>query len=264
MNSRHLVDPELKPLLEAFPTVRLSAETLPAMRARQLPLAPSDQTGVDLEERALEGPGGPLALRIYRPCGAKGPLGAILHLHGGGFVAGSSASMEAVHRPLVAALGCVLVAVDYRLAPETTYPGSLDDCYAALAWMMAEADALGIDRNRLGVMGESAGGGLAAALALLARDRGEHRLAFQHLIYPMLDDRTCVREPHPHAGEFIWHPAKTTSAGRACSGRRPAGRRCRLMPHRRARRISRACRRPSSAPPRSTSSSKRTSTMPRA
>lgn len=223
MSSRHLVDPELAPLLDAFPTVTLSAETLPAMRARQLPLTASDETDVELEERSIDGPVGPLALRIYRPRGADGALGGILHLHGGGFVGGSSAAMEAIHRPLVAALGCVLVAVDYRLAPETTFPGNLDDCYAALAWMMGEADALGIDPDRLGVMGESAGGGLAAALALLARDRGEYRLAFQHLIYPMLDDRTCVRDPHPHAGEFIWHRANNHFGWSSLLGHEPGG-----------------------------------------
>jgi triacylglycerol lipase len=100
---------------------------------------------------------------------------------------------------------CVIVCVDYRLAPETRFPGAIEDCYAALGWTFANAPSLGIDPGRVGVMGESAGGGLAAALALLARDRREHALAFQHLIYPMLDDRTCVSaSPHPFAGEFVW------------------------------------------------------------
>ncbi|WP_114226807.1 MULTISPECIES: alpha/beta hydrolase [Sphingomonas] len=221
--SRHLVDPELLPLLDAFPTVTLTAETLPALRARELPQLDIGDQGVDLEERSIAGPGGPLALRIYRPRGAAGPLGGILHIHGGGFVGGSIKEVEFLHRPLVAALGCVLVTVDYRLAPETAFPGNLDDCYAALAWVMGEAAALGIDPARLGVMGESAGGGLAAALALLARDRGEHAPAFQHLIYPMLDDRTCTAEPHPHAGEFIWHPANNHFGWSSLLGREPGG-----------------------------------------
>ena len=101
----------------------------------------------------------------------------------------------------------MIVSVDYRLAPETRFPGALEDCYAALTWSFAQAATLGIDAARLGVMGESAGGGLAASLALLARDRREHALAFQHLIYPMLDDRTCIRtDPHPYAGEILWTP----------------------------------------------------------
>lgn len=223
MSSRHLVDQELQPLLDAFPTITLSAETLPAMRARQLPFPPSTDEGVELDERTIDGPVGPLRLRIYRPRNAAGPLGAILHMHGGGFVGGSIEAMEFAHRPLVAALGCVLVTVDYRLAPETPFPGNLHDCYAALAWMMSDADGPGIDRSRVGVMGESAGGGLAAALALLARDRGKHQLAFQHLIYPMLDDRTCVREPHPHAGEFIWHPTNNHFGWSSLLGEEPGG-----------------------------------------
>src|SRR5262249_17767462 len=127
------------------------------------------------------------------------------HIHGGGYVGGGAAQLEIFHRPLAHELGCVIVSVNYRLAPETRFPGAIEDCYAGLAWTIANAKALNIDTSRMGVMGESAGGGLAAALALLVRDRGEHKLAFQHLIYPMIDDRTCVAaDPHPYAGEFIW------------------------------------------------------------
>jgi triacylglycerol lipase len=106
---------------------------------------------------------------------------------------------------MVAELGCVAVSVDYRLAPETPFRGGIEDCYAALGWVCKNSAELGVDPRRVGVMGESAGGGLAAALALLARDRGEFPVAFQHLIYPMLDDRTCVRpDPNPYTGEFLW------------------------------------------------------------
>jgi acetyl esterase/lipase len=99
----------------------------------------------------------------------------------------------------------LVVSVDYRLAPETPHPGPVEDCYAALKWLLANAESLGVDRNRLAIGGESAGGGLSAALALLARDRGEVPLTFQMLSAPVLDDRTCLRrDPHPYAGEFIW------------------------------------------------------------
>jgi triacylglycerol lipase len=99
----------------------------------------------------------------------------------------------------------VVVSVDYRLAPETCFPGNIEDCYAALLWIFQHAAELDVDTLRIGVMGESAGGGLAAALALLARDRGELKLAFQHLIYPMLDDRTCMSSNlGPFVGEFVW------------------------------------------------------------
>jgi triacylglycerol lipase len=204
--SRHLVDPQLLPLLDAFPTVVLNAATLAELRTRTLPLPPPEDCGVELALHQVPGPDGApeVGMRVYRPRAAEGALGCIFHIHGGGFVGGSASEVEFLHRPLAASLGCVIVSVDYRLAPETAFPGNVEDCYAALGWTFANAAALGIDPDRVGVMGESAGGGLAAALALLARDRGQYRLAFQHLVYPMLDDRTCTAAPHPVAGEFAW------------------------------------------------------------
>ena len=125
----------------------------------------------------MPGPAGApdVGLRIYRPGAAAAPLGCIVHIHGGGFLGGAAAAVEPLHRPLVAELGCVLASIDYRLAPETRFPGAIEDCYAALAWLFAHAGELGVDAARIGVMGESAGGGLAAALALLARDQRESR-----------------------------------------------------------------------------------------
>jgi triacylglycerol lipase len=136
-------------------------------------------------------------------------LPCIFHIHGGGYVAGSVEAQEGVHRALAADLGCLIASVDYRLAPETRFPGAIEDCYAALSWVFSNAQELGVDATRVGVMGESAGGGLAASLTLMVRDRKEFRLAFQHLIYPMIDDRTCaVSDPHPYAGEFVWTPQR--------------------------------------------------------
>jgi len=210
--SRHLVDPELLPLLDLWPPMNLSAETLEEMRARELPAMPIDPAvleATEIEVRRILGPEGApkVALYIYRPRRRDGPMGCIFHIHGGGYVVGDAAFGEPAHRGIAAGLGCAVVSVDYRLAPETVFPGAIEDCYAGLSWLFANAETLDVDARRVGVMGESAGGGLAAALALLARDRGEHELAFQHLVYPMLDDRTCTREdPNPHAGEFIWTP----------------------------------------------------------
>ncbi len=192
----------------------LTHETLAELRARDIPFPPADESGVTLERRTVPGPDGApeIGLHIYRPEGATKPLPCIFHVHGGGYVGGSAKELEFLHRPLVRELGCVLVSVDYRLAPETAYPGAIEDCYAGLGWVFANAGEIGVDTASLGVMGESAGGGLAAALALMARDHGEYALAFQHLIYPMLDDRTCTAEPHPIAGEFIW-PAQNNHFG---------------------------------------------------
>ncbi|MGE0531348.1 MAG: alpha/beta hydrolase [Hyphomonadaceae bacterium] len=213
MDTRKLVDPALLPVLDVFPTIALSNEVLGAMREAerfaQLPVTLSDQVreGVLQKVRSVPGPPGApdITLTIYTPRNARGPLPCIYHIHGGGYVGGAAAQLEPLHRPMAFDLNCVIVSVDYRLAPEHPFPAGIEDCYAGLGWTFANASELGIDRDRIGVMGESAGGGLAAALTLLARDRGEYRLAFQHLIYPMLDDRTCVAaEPNPVAGEFIW------------------------------------------------------------
>jgi triacylglycerol lipase len=206
-----LVDPDLAPLLELFPTVEFSTELLPMIRAREFPVEsdPEVAARVAMETRTVPGPEAApeVSVRIYTPREGGILRPCILHIHGGGFVVGSVAMMDPIHRALALEVNCVIVSVEYRLAPETPFPGAIEDCYAALAWLFKEAPRLGVDSNRIGVMGESAGGGLAAALALLARDRREYRLAFQHLIYPMLDDRTCVStDPHPYAGEFIWTP----------------------------------------------------------
>jgi acetyl esterase/lipase len=210
MKTQHLVDPQLLPLLELFPTMQFSVALLPEIRARAFPAQEDPRAAaVAMEARMVSGPAGAaeVPVFIYRPRDQSGALPCILHIHGGGYVVGSAATMEPFHRPLAVDAECCIVSVDYRLAPETRFPGAIEDCYAALGWVHTQAAAIGIDARRIGVMGESAGGGLAAALALLARDRREYSLAFQHLIYPMLDDRTCVAaNPHPYTGEYIWTP----------------------------------------------------------
>lgn len=223
MTTLPLVDPELRALLDAWPTVPVTAEMLGAMRERILPAPPVPDTDTLAERVTVPGPAGApeITLSIYRPAKPAGPRGCLYHIHGGGYVVGKAGDLECFHRPLAEALDCVIVSVDYRLAPETPHPGPIEDCYAGLAWLFANSARLGVDPARIGVIGESAGGGLAAALALLARDRGEYRLAFQHLTYPMLDDRTCIRPPHRHAGEFIWPPASNHFGWSALLGHAP-------------------------------------------
>jgi len=151
-------------------------------------------------------------VRIWLVDGRTGtggkPTPAVLHIHGGGYIGSSMAYMFSVMKQLSAELDCLVVSVDYRLAPETKFPGSLEDNYAALAWLHANATALNVDVRRIAVMGESAGGGHAAALAIAARDRGQFALAAQVLIYPMLDDRTGSSAAHMPSssavGAFIW------------------------------------------------------------
>ena len=224
--SRHLIDPQLLPLLDLLPTVEITVDNLAQRRARRLPFEVADTSDVSLAKRNIPGlPGAPaVPLYIYRPIGAAGALPTIYHIHGGGFVTGSATQLEAVHRDVVRSLGCMLISVDYRLAPETVFPGAIEDCFAGLCWVIEHAAQLGVDLSRLGLCGESAGGGLAAALALMARDRNIQPLAFQHLIYPVLDDRTCMRlDPHPFAGEFLWHAPNNRFAWNALLGHEPGG-----------------------------------------
>ena len=188
---RRLLDPELKPILDAFELPTFDADAIATIRSADLP-APDLSEAVGRTDHLVPHlvPGDPpVPVRVHRPADVEGSLPAIVTIHGGGYVIGSYAMDDALLDRWCSELGVVGVSVEYRLAPETPYPGPLDDCYAALRWTYDNADALGIDRSRLGVYGLSAGGGLAAALGLQARDRGEVPLAFQLLDCPMLDDR---------------------------------------------------------------------------
>ena len=226
-DSRRLVDPELLTLLDTMPTVALSADNLSEIRATsRLPIPAAGPEGDTVEVSHLIVPGPPDAphvdVIVYRPKEATGALPCILHVHGGGYVLGSAAAQDSPHRTLAARLNCIIATVEYRLAPETVFPGAVEDCYSTLSWIFDNAANMDVDPLRIGVSGESAGGGLAAGLALLTRDRAKYRLAFQHLIYPMLDDRTCAHaDPHPHTGEFIWTPHNNRFGWAALLGRTP-------------------------------------------
>jgi len=231
MDTRHLIDPELLVGLERMPSFDFSTEGLPQIRAglaemlRQQSAAapPSD---VRVEELRIPGPSGAPDVRvlIYSPPSASALRAGYLQIHGGGYVLGSPEMNEIQNKALVSEIGCVVVSVDYRLAPETPHPGPVEDCYAALKWLHDNADGLGVDPGRIAIGGESAGGGLAAALALLARDRGEVPIIFQRLKYPMIDDRTVTRKPpHPYAGEFVWTAASNRFGWRSLLGCEPGG-----------------------------------------
>ena len=133
-----------------------------------------------------------LVVRVHRPKAQGGPLPCMYSIHGGGYILGSYTMDDARFDEWCPRLSCVGVSVEYRLAPETAYPGPLDDCYTGLRWLYDNAETLGVERDRIGIAGISAGGGLAAALALLARDRAEVPLAFQLLECPMIDDRQAT------------------------------------------------------------------------
>lgn len=210
VNTRDMVDPELLQALEFFPKMRFGEEALASIRQEleekfaAIPI-PRDLAVVVEDVEIAGGKTWPeFKIRIYRPNVGKRAVPAFLHLHGGGFVLGSLTLADAENRMLASELGCAIVAVDYPLAPEHPYPQALDACYSALRWVHEQAESLGIN-GRVGVKGESAGGGLAAALALLARDRAEVEVAFQHLVQPMIDDCTGGgSDSHPFTGEFVW------------------------------------------------------------
>jgi acetyl esterase/lipase len=159
-----------------------------------------------------------LLLRTYRPHGSSGSAPCIYHLHGGGLVSGSVTGDDAKAAALASETDAVVVAVDYRLAPENRYPAALDDCVRGLEWLAAEADALGINRDRVAVHGSSAGGGLAAATALRVRDEDGPALALLMLVSPMLDDRTSSPSTHANTGFGAWSREANVQAWRAYLG----------------------------------------------
>lgn len=213
--TKHLIAPDILPGLDMVPEHDFSLETLPELR-KQLnqamldnlyPVSSATRDTVTVSRRTIAGPEGApeVDVLIYEPVNRSECCGAILDIHGGGYVIGIAEMDEGFNRKIANELGLVVVSVEYRLPPETPHPGPIEDCYAALALLFENADAMGIDNKRIGVVGASAGGGLAAALAILARDRKEFDLAHQYLLFPMLDDRTAVEtDANPFAGEFQW------------------------------------------------------------
>jgi acetyl esterase len=155
---------------------------------------------VAVADRAIPGPAGDIPVRIYTPDG-DGPFGVLVHLHGGGWTIGDLDTHDHPCRTLCAEAGVIVVSVDYRLAPEDPFPAAVDDSWAALQWTFEHAAEIGGDPNRLAVGGDSAGGNLAAVLALMARDAGGPALRLQLLVYPAVDSRADHTERYPSLTE---------------------------------------------------------------
>lgn len=177
-----------------------------AERRHRWPLPPLPPT-VTLEDRFAPGYNGApdVPVRLYRPAGQVEAGPAFYWIHGGGMVMGDIAVSDAYCAGIAEELGILVASVEYRLAPEHPYPAPLEDCYAGLHWLDGEADALHIDRERLAIGGASAGGGLAAGLALFARDLGQVAICFQLLVYPMLDDRNTTPSSHAILDPRAWN-----------------------------------------------------------
>ncbi|MEV0620320.1 alpha/beta hydrolase [Nonomuraea sp. NPDC050404] len=209
------LDPELKAGLAQVPIptddeFALTYEALPGQRAQMsamMAAMPEPETRVTVENRTVPGPEGQpdIRLRIYQPEERGEGRPALYWIHGGGMIYGAPEMDDAMMIGYAERLGLVGVSVDYRLAPEHPHPAPVEDCYAGLAWTAKNAAELGIEPGRLMVGGASAGGGLAAATALLARDRGGPELAFQLLICPMLDDRNITPSSHEFTEAVVWN-----------------------------------------------------------
>ena len=197
------LDADVAEIVAMFPLGTVNAETLQAVRQADLGPAPELSDQVVRHDHVV--PGDPeVVVRVYRPVGLEGPLPCVFWIHGGGYVLGSYSMEDARFDSWCLAYGAVGVSVDYRLAPESPYPAALEDCYSALRWVWRSHENLAVNPDRIGIAGISAGGGLAAALAILARDRGEVPLIFQLLECPMLDDRQVTPSSRLE-GLAIWN-----------------------------------------------------------
>ena len=207
----------------AIPDIHARRETLDGMlKAMTADLPPNEN--VVVEDRTVPGPEGApeIGVRIYRPANATGVLPGILFIHGGGMVMGNLDSDHLTAVMLCETIGAVMVSVDYRLAPENPAPAAIEDCYAGLQWMAANADELGFDLARLALFGLSAGGGLAIATALVARDRGGPALCFMMPIYPQIDDRNETASSREIVDIGIWDRAGNIEAWEWYLGGQPA------------------------------------------
>jgi acetyl esterase/lipase len=231
MNVAATIDPEIAAALAVLPISGIdfgswTLETIPAMRTAMagMPMPePPPTTTVSRDVVLPPGRDGHAAsVRVCSPPREGASRPCVLWIHGGGYMFGSALMTDARLNRWVEEFECVVVSVEYRLAPEHPYPRPLDDCYAALTWTATNANELGIDASRIVVAGASAGGGLAAGLTLLARDRGEVPVAFQLLIYPMIDDRNVTASSHI-VGAPVWSREANLLGWRAYLGHEPGG-----------------------------------------
>jgi len=232
MNFMDQLDPELRVVVAKLPTDRpMDLTKIPAARVKMNKMVSTllaslpPVEGVNVRDQLVPGPQGDpgVLVRIYRPNEQPHHLPALYWIHGGGYVMGDIEQDDRLMKQLVNRIGCVAVSVNYRLAPEHPFPAPVEDCYAGLKWLFAHAPELGVDPSRIAIGGASGGGGLAAGLALLVRDRGEMRVAFQLLIYPMIDDRNVTPASHAITDSRMWNREANRLGWRAYLGRDGGG-----------------------------------------
>lgn len=214
MDSR--IDPELRGVLNLMPQGNFTKEGLVEIRAAigAMGMPAAVNKDVLVSERFIPGPDKAPDVRvlIYEGKCRTDNRPGVLYIHGGGYILGTPETTDASCRVMVSEIDCVVVSVDYRLAPEHPYPKPLEDCYAALKWFSEHASELGVDPTNIAVVGGSAGGGLTAALTLLARDRGGPAVAFQAPLYPMIDDRNTTPSSREFTDPRVWSRDKNLFA----------------------------------------------------
>ena len=206
------VHPDLKRAARFLPRGLIGPRTLPLLRKASVLARTKPITGVEVSE--ISAP----PLRLYRPDSAKPRGPALLWIHGGGMVIGRASQDDRIVGPLARELGILIASVDYRLSPEHRYPAALDDCYEGLRWLHDQPD---VDPGRIAIGGMSAGGGLAASLAQVALDRGGPPIAFQLLVYPMLDDRSAVGPVVGGRHHRLWNQRSNAFGWRSYLGEQP-------------------------------------------
>jgi acetyl esterase/lipase len=206
------LDADHQAVVRAIPEDFLDLTDIPATRVRfdetRREMASGRRPdGMVIEDRYAPGPeGGPdVMVRLYRPAGLANPAPLFYWIHGGGMVLGQVEHDDDLCIARAERLKVLVASVEYRLAPEHPFPAPVEDCHAGLAWLNANAGTLGIHSECIAIGGASAGGGIAAGLALLARDRGEVDIAFQFLVYPMIDDRNITASSHAIVDPRLWN-----------------------------------------------------------
>jgi acetyl esterase/lipase len=223
------LDPDVAEVVRVLPPLDL--HDIPTARRVMLQMLaaidpPAQRPCVNKEDHFAPGPRGApeVRVRLYRPTGALGVLPCLYWIHGGGYVLGEMEQDDALMENMVATLGCAAVSVEWRLAPENPYPAPMEDCYAGLTWTAKNAARFDIDPGRIAVAGASSGGGSAAGLALLARDRGQVKVGYQLLIYPMLDDRNLTPSSKAITDARVWNRESNLIGWRSYLGDRAGGR----------------------------------------
>ncbi|MCY9663454.1 alpha/beta hydrolase [Paenibacillus alginolyticus] len=223
MDFKNRVLPEIRESLTSLPLFRLP-DDLAIVRQSPLPQALKSEI-VRIIDRKITGAGNQeMLIKIFEPVQRdETNLPVLLWIHGGGYVLGHPNGEQSLCESFVKAADCIVISPDYRLAPEHPFPAAIEDCYAALKWIISAAEEWNIDLSRIAIGGGSAGGGLTAALALMARDKGGPPICFQMPLYPMIDDRNVTPSSHEITDPAVWNRANNLAAWKMYLGEHADG-----------------------------------------